>query len=80
MGVCYLWSAMVKGLFKIGDNVGAFHLLSKTKGGICKPDAVIYSTIIDCLCQDKLLPRHSKSLLDEEPGNFTGCCLLQFPY
>ncbi|KAL9234892.1 hypothetical protein vseg_009708 [Gypsophila vaccaria] len=49
--------AMVKGLCRIGDNAGALNLLRKMKSesSICKPNRVIYNTIIDSLCKDRML-------------------------
>ncbi|CAO2822301.1 unnamed protein product [Amaranthus hypochondriacus] len=52
------YGAMFKGLCKVGNNVGALRLLSKMEcHGHCIPDIVIYSTIIDSLCKDQLLPQ-----------------------
>lgn len=46
---------MIKGLCRICDNAGALNLLKKMQSSICKPNLVIYNTIIDSLCKDRRL-------------------------
>ncbi|KAH9627089.1 hypothetical protein KSS87_023777, partial [Heliosperma pusillum] len=51
------YGTMFKGLCKIGDNAGALHQLRQMNSNpsSCKPNLVIYSTLIDSLCKDKLI-------------------------
>ncbi|KAK9692118.1 hypothetical protein RND81_09G242000 [Saponaria officinalis] len=52
------YGAMFKGLCRIGDNVGALRLLRNMESKApFKPNVVIYSTLIDSLCKDQLLPQ-----------------------
>ncbi|KNA06219.1 hypothetical protein SOVF_183070 isoform B, partial [Spinacia oleracea] len=67
------YGAMIKGLCRIGDNVGALSLLHKMQSeGLCKPNLLIYTTIIDSLCEKGLLKEgldlfseQAKGVLDE---------------
>ncbi|GJS01795.1 tetratricopeptide-like helical domain-containing protein [Tanacetum coccineum] len=47
-----MYSTMIKGLCKIGNNVIAIQLLRLMDERGCKPDVVVYSNIIDSLCKD----------------------------
>uniref|UniRef100_A0A803KN41 Pentatricopeptide repeat-containing protein n=1 Tax=Chenopodium quinoa TaxID=63459 RepID=A0A803KN41_CHEQI len=50
------YGAIFKGLCSIGDNASALTLLKKMQSAAhCKPGLVIYNTIIDSLCKDRLL-------------------------
>ncbi|KAH9618474.1 hypothetical protein KSS87_010763, partial [Heliosperma pusillum] len=49
---------MFKGLCRSGDNAGALRLLRNMESRApFKPGVVIYNTIIDSLCKDRLLPQ-----------------------
>uniref|UniRef100_A0A251SX14 Putative pentatricopeptide repeat protein n=1 Tax=Helianthus annuus TaxID=4232 RepID=A0A251SX14_HELAN len=50
-----MYSTMIKGLCKFGNNDIAIGLLRLMDERGCKPNVVIYSTIIDSLCKDKLI-------------------------
>ncbi|PWA73578.1 tetratricopeptide-like helical domain-containing protein [Artemisia annua] len=50
-----MYSTMIKGLCKVSNNVIAVALLRLMDERGCKPDVVVYNTIIDSLCKDKLI-------------------------
>ncbi|KAJ0716910.1 putative tetratricopeptide-like helical domain superfamily [Helianthus annuus] len=50
-----MYSTMIKGLCKVGNNDIAIGLLRLMDERGCKPNVVVYSTIIDSLCKDKLI-------------------------
>ncbi|KAJ0694712.1 putative tetratricopeptide-like helical domain superfamily [Helianthus annuus] len=50
-----IYSTMIKGLCKVGNNDIAVGLLRLMDERGCKPNVVVYSTIIDSLCKDKLI-------------------------
>ncbi|XP_056697404.1 putative pentatricopeptide repeat-containing protein At1g12700, mitochondrial [Spinacia oleracea] len=51
------YGSMFRGLCRLGDNYGALNLLRNMESHRhCTPNVVIYSTIIDSLCKDQLLP------------------------
>ncbi|GJW17304.1 pentatricopeptide repeat-containing protein [Tanacetum coccineum] len=50
-----MYSTMIKGLCKIGNNVIAIQLLRLMVERGCKPDVVVYSTIIDSLRKDQMI-------------------------
>ncbi|KAJ0716900.1 putative tetratricopeptide-like helical domain superfamily [Helianthus annuus] len=50
-----MYSTMIKGLCKFGNNDIAIGLLRLMDERGCKPNVVVYSTIIDSLCKDKLI-------------------------
>ncbi|KAI3829033.1 hypothetical protein L1987_03147 [Smallanthus sonchifolius] len=50
-----MYSTMIKGLCKFGNNVMAIGLLRLMDERGCKPNVVAYSTIIDSLCKDKMM-------------------------
>ncbi|KAF5816441.1 putative tetratricopeptide-like helical domain superfamily [Helianthus annuus] len=50
-----MYSTMIKGLCKFGNNVTAVALLRLMEQKNCKPSIVTYSTIIDSLCKDKMM-------------------------
>ncbi|PWA77826.1 tetratricopeptide-like helical domain-containing protein [Artemisia annua] len=50
-----MYSTMIKGLCKIGNNVIAIQLLRLMVERGCKPNVVTYSNIIDSLCKDKMI-------------------------
>ncbi|KAK9705376.1 hypothetical protein RND81_07G052000 [Saponaria officinalis] len=52
------YGLMFKGLCRNGDNAGALNLLSNMELKTpFKPDVVIYNTLMDSLCKDRLLPQ-----------------------
>ncbi|KAJ0716928.1 putative tetratricopeptide-like helical domain superfamily [Helianthus annuus] len=55
-----MYSTMIKGLCKFGNNDIAIGLLRLMDERGCKPNVVVYSTIIDSLCKDKLIEDASK--------------------
>ncbi|MFS7926439.1 putative tetratricopeptide-like helical domain superfamily [Helianthus anomalus] len=50
-----MYSTMIKGLCKFGNNDIAIALLRLMDERACKPNVVVYSTIIDSLCKDKMI-------------------------
>ncbi|KAL9998494.1 putative tetratricopeptide-like helical domain superfamily [Helianthus debilis subsp. tardiflorus] len=50
-----MYSTMIKGLCKFGNNDIAIGLLRLMDERGCKPNTVVYNTIIDSLCKDKLI-------------------------
>ncbi|PWA60027.1 tetratricopeptide-like helical domain-containing protein [Artemisia annua] len=50
-----MYSTMIKGLCKIGNNVIAIQLLRLMVERGCKPNVVTYNTIIDSLCKDNMI-------------------------
>nr|XP_043628032.1 pentatricopeptide repeat-containing protein At1g62670, mitochondrial-like isoform X2 [Erigeron canadensis] len=50
-----MYSTMIKGLCKIGNNAIAISLLRLMDERGCKPNLVVYSTIIDSLCKDQMI-------------------------
>ncbi|KAM0030445.1 putative tetratricopeptide-like helical domain superfamily [Helianthus debilis subsp. tardiflorus] len=50
-----MYSTMIKGLCKFGNNVTAIALLRLMEQKHCEPSIVTYSTIIDSLCKDKMI-------------------------
>ncbi|KAJ0478460.1 putative tetratricopeptide-like helical domain superfamily [Helianthus annuus] len=50
-----MYSTMIKGLCKFGNNDIAIGLLRLMDQRGCNPNVVVYSTIIDSLCKDKMI-------------------------
>ncbi|CAH1412615.1 unnamed protein product [Lactuca virosa] len=50
-----MYSIMIKGLCKSGNNDTAIALLKLMDEKGCKPNVVTYNTIIDSLCKDKMV-------------------------
>uniref|UniRef100_A0A251UHG6 Putative tetratricopeptide-like helical domain-containing protein n=1 Tax=Helianthus annuus TaxID=4232 RepID=A0A251UHG6_HELAN len=50
-----MYSTMIKGLCKFGNNVTALALLRLMEQTNCKSNIVTYNTIIDSLCKDKMI-------------------------
>ncbi|KAJ0716898.1 putative tetratricopeptide-like helical domain superfamily [Helianthus annuus] len=50
-----MYSTMIKGLWKFGNNDIAIGLLRLMDERGCNPNVVVYSTIIDNLCKDKMI-------------------------
>ncbi|MFS7928010.1 putative tetratricopeptide-like helical domain superfamily [Helianthus anomalus] len=50
-----MYSTMIKGLCKVGNNDNAIGLLRLMEERGCKPNVVVYSTIVDSLCKDKMI-------------------------
>ncbi|PQQ00949.1 pentatricopeptide repeat-containing protein [Prunus yedoensis var. nudiflora] len=49
------FGTLIKGFCMTGNNSAAIQLLRRMEEGACKPDLVVYSTIIDSLCKDTLV-------------------------
>ncbi|GJS86293.1 tetratricopeptide-like helical domain-containing protein [Tanacetum coccineum] len=50
-----MYSTMIKGLCKIGNNIIAIQLLRLMDEKGYKPNVVTYNTVIDSLCKDKMI-------------------------
>ncbi|KAJ0478474.1 putative tetratricopeptide-like helical domain superfamily [Helianthus annuus] len=50
-----MYSTMIKGLCKFGNNDIAIRLLRLMDERCCKPNVVAYNTVIDSLCKDKMI-------------------------
>lgn len=48
----FTFGTLIKGLCMKGNNSGAIQMLRKMEREACKPNVVVYSTIIDSLCKD----------------------------
>lgn len=60
------YGALIKGLCGVGNYANCLSLLVTMHSGfsLCKPNVVIYTTIIDSLCKDKLLPQAVNLFMD----------------
>ncbi|KMT14794.1 hypothetical protein BVRB_4g075590 [Beta vulgaris subsp. vulgaris] len=69
---------MVKGFYRIGDNAGVLNLLRKMQCSYDTPDHVMYSTIIDSLCKDRML-KEAMDLLSLRKASALNPMLLLIP-
>jgi pentatricopeptide repeat protein len=48
------YTTLINGLFKVGETRAALQMLRQVDGKLVPPNVVMYNTIIDSMCKDKL--------------------------